>query len=173
MKAIFMSKALLVGMLAAVIPACALEGDGPDGSETDVAAGADPQDGTAGDPATAADAEALSDAAALALATFPTCDSVRDWFGAAVPDVRSTGSVDCVMGLHAHSDAVGRLQRTMNVCYGEHLDVDKDFGPATQAALVRTQGKAGTKADGVYGPNTRKAMVHQSNDNANTCIHVP
>ena len=173
MKAIFTSKALLIGMLAAVIPACALEGDGPDDSETDVAAGADPQDGSAGDPATAADAEGLSDAAALALATFPTCDSVRAWFGAAVPDVKSTGSVDCVMGIGAHSPAVGRLQRTMNVCYGERLVVDDDFGKLTEAALVRTQGKAVTTADGVYGPNARKAMVHQSNDNANTCIHVP
>lgn len=173
MKAIFMSKALLISMLAAVIPACALDGDGPDGSETDVAAGADPQDGTAGDPATAADAQALIDSAALTLASFPTCNSVRDWFNAAVPDVSSTSSVDCAMGLHANSDAVGRLQLTMNVCYGEHLVVDNDFGPLTQAALKRTQTKAGTPADGVYGPNTRKAMRHQSNDVPNVCVRVP
>lgn len=169
MKAILMSKVFLLGIVAAVIPACALDGEGPDGSETDGRAGADPQDGTAGDP----DAKTLSDAEALALATLPVCDSVRDWFNAAVPDVHSTSSVDCVMGLHADSSAVGRLQRTMNVCYGEHLEVDNDFGPLTEAALVRTQKKAGTPADGVYGPNTRKAMLHQSNDNANQCIRVP
>ena len=173
MKAIFISKVLLIGIVAAVIPACALDAEGPDGSETDVRAGAEPQDGTPDDQATAADTQALIDSAAITLASFPTCNSVRDWFGAGVPDVSSTGSVDCAMGIGAHSNAVGRLQLTMNVCYGEHLDVDNDFGKLTQAALVRTQMKARTKPDGVYGPKTRMAMLHQSNDVPNKCIRVP
>ena len=173
MKAIFISKALLIGIVAAVIPACALEAGGPDGSETDVRAGAEPQDGTPGDQATAADTQALIDSAALTLASFPTCNSDRDWFTAAVPDVSSTGSVDCAMGIGADSNAVGALQITMNVCYGEHLAVDNDFGPATQAALKRTQTKARTTPDGVYGPNTRKAMLHQSDDVPNKCVRVP
>lgn len=155
MKAIFLSKALLIGILVVIIPACALDAEGPDG-----------------DPS-AADAETMSDAEALALAALPTCDSVRDYFNAAVPDVKSNGSVNCVMGHGANSPAVGRLQRTMNVCYGEQLDVDNDFGTRTQAALERTQKKAGAKVDGVYGPMTRMDMLHQSNDNANQCIHVP
>jgi peptidoglycan hydrolase-like protein with peptidoglycan-binding domain len=77
------------------------------------------------------------------------------------------------MGLHAHSSAVGQLQTTMNVCYGEHLTVDDDFGSLTEAALVRTQKKAGTQADGVYGPNTRKAMLHQSAVISKQCVRVP
>ncbi|HEX8114948.1 MAG TPA: peptidoglycan-binding domain-containing protein [Kofleriaceae bacterium] len=162
--------ALLIGILAAVVPSCALDGDGPDGPE---AARAGDQPGTPDDQASAADPETSIDSAAVTLASFPTCNSVRDWFNAAVPDWSGNGTVDCAMGEGADSPAVGRLQRTMNVCYGERLTVDNDFGPATLAALKRTQTKAGTTADGVYGPNTRKAMLHQSNDNANTCIHVP
>ena len=77
------------------------------------------------------------------------------------------------MGIGADSNAVGTLQRTMNVCYGEHLTVDNYFGPATQAALKRTQTKARTVADGVYGPNTRKAMLHQSDEVPNKCVRVP
>jgi hypothetical protein len=161
---IFPSKAFLIGILAAIIPACALDAEGPDGSEADGRAGADPS---------AADAETMSDAEALALAALPTCNSVRNWHGGFVPDVSSTSSVDCDMGLNAHSSAVGQLQRTMNLCYGEHLTVDDDFGSLTEAALVRTQKKAGTQADGVYGPNTRKAMLHQSTVNAKQCVRVP
>ncbi len=158
-----MSNALLIGILVAMTPACALDGDGPDGPET----------ASASDQLATLDDQALIDSAALTLASFPTCNSVRDWFSAAVPDVSSSGTVDCAMGEGADSPAVGRLQRSMNVCYGENLTIDNDFGPATLAALKRTQTKAGTTADGVYGPNTRKAMLHQSNDNANTCVHVP
>jgi peptidoglycan hydrolase-like protein with peptidoglycan-binding domain len=108
----------------------------------------------------------------MILAT-PTCNGVRNWFNAAVPDWTTTGTVDCNMVRGTNSAAVRQLQRSMNVCYQEHLVLDGDFGGNTQAALIRTQKRAGTPADGQYGPNTRKAMRHESNDVPGTCTRVP
>ncbi|WP_137993623.1 peptidoglycan-binding domain-containing protein [Streptomyces vilmorinianum] len=67
---------------------------------------------------------------------------------------------------------MGTLQETLNMCYGEKLVVDRDFGPATRAALIRAQPKAGTPADGEYGPNTRKAIKHKP-VSGSTCVRVP
>lgn len=174
MKVMPLSKKLLIGILTAVIPACALESDVPDSSTTDDRLGGlDLPDGQKDDQASATDPATSTDTGALTLASFPTCNDVRDWFNAAVPDWNVTGTVDCAMGIGAHSPAVGQLQRTMNVCYGERLAVDNDFGPATQAALIRTQKAALTTPDGVYGPKTRKAMRHESNDVPNICVRVP
>lgn len=175
MKVMSLSKELLIGILASVvIPACALESDVPDGSETDdQLGGPDLPDGQKDDQASATDPATSTDTAALTPASLPTCNNVRDWENAAVPDWSVTLTVDCDMGIGAHSPAVGQLQRSMNLCYGEHLAVDNDFGPATQAALKRTQTKAGATPDGEYGPQTRRAMRHENNDVPNTCVHVP
>jgi peptidoglycan hydrolase-like protein with peptidoglycan-binding domain len=74
----------------------------------------------------------------------------------------ATFTENCNMVQGTHSDGVLQLQRSMNLCYSEQLMPDSDFGPATRAALVRTQRKAGTPADGEYGPNTRRAMRHET-----------
>jgi peptidoglycan hydrolase-like protein with peptidoglycan-binding domain len=76
---------------------------------------------------------------------------------------------NCLLTRGDNSPAVGQLQNTMNICYwneiysllGKGVDVDNDFGPETERALRRVQQIAGTAADGEYGPNTRKAMLHQ------------
>jgi len=174
MKVISLSRELLIGILAAVvIPACALESDMPDGSQTDDRPGGpDLLDGQKDDQASATDPATSTDTAALTLASFPTCNGVRDWDNAAVPDWNVTATVDCAMVFGTHSPAVGRLQRTMNVCYGEHLTVNNSFDTATQAALMRTQTKANTTPNGVYDPTTRKAIRHESNDIVNTCVRV-
>lgn len=101
-----------------------------------------------------------------------TCDWVASYAGAWVPMHRASNSVTCYMARGAHSPAVQKLQHSMNLCYGENLDEDSDFGQLTEAALKRTQSKAGTTADGEYGPNTRKAMKHQP-INGGACIRVP
>lgn len=58
------------------------------------------------------------------------------------------------------NDGVWALQVSMTECYGENLEWDGDFGPATEAALKRTQKKIGVTADGQYGPYTRDRMLH-------------
>ena len=167
---------MLVGVLAAVIvPACALETGDPESEEAQSELGGDraqtDTQGEAADPdATAAEA---ADADSVKPLATPTCNGVRNWFNAAVPDWTPSGTVDCNMVRGDHSPAVEQLQRSMNTCYHEHLVTDGDFGLLTFQALVRTQGKAGTSADGQYGPNTRKAMRHESNDVPGTCVHVP
>ncbi|MFD7704307.1 peptidoglycan-binding protein [Streptomyces caelestis] len=106
-----------------------------------------------------------------ASAATPTCDWVGSYAGAWVPMHRGTSTVNCNMVQGTNSPAVQKLQYSMNLCYGENLSLDGDFGPATKAALIRTQRKAGTPADGQYGPNTRTAMYHQAINGG--CTRVP
>jgi murein L,D-transpeptidase YcbB/YkuD len=61
-------------------------------------------------------------------------------------------------------EAVHQLQNTLDMCYGERLITDGEFGPLTEAALKRAQSRAGTTPDGIYGPLTRNAIQHQSGD---------
>jgi len=167
---------MLVGVLAAVIvPACALETGDPasEGAQSEPGverAQTDTQGDAADSDATAAGAADTDSVRPLAT---PTCNGVRNWFNAAVPDWTPTGTVDCNMVRGDNSAAVEQLQRSMNTCYHEHLQPDGDFGRLTFEALVRTQNTAGTPADGQYGGKTRKAMRHESNDVPGTCIHVP
>lgn len=106
-----------------------------------------------------------------AVAATPTCDWVASYAGAWVPMYKATNTVTCNLVQGTHSAAVRQLQHSMNLCYGEKLAEDSDFGPSTRAALIRTQQKAGTPADGEYGPNTRKAMLHEKVGGG--CTRVP
>jgi hypothetical protein len=160
---------MLVGVFAAVIvPACALDTGDPASDETQSEQGI--ESAPADPDATAAEAP---DADSIRPFATPTCNGVRNWFNAAVPDWTSSGTVDCNMVRGDNSPAVEQLQRSMNICYHEQLTPDGDFGRLTFDALVRVQKQAQTKADGQYGPNTRKAMHHESNDVPGTCTSVP
>jgi len=156
----------IVTLVAAIgISACGLEGE-PGEDELQDGDELPAEQAEAGDP----EAAAPDGTDPLLLAT-PTCNGVANWGGAAVPAFN--GNVSCNMVRGTNSGAVRQLQRSMNVCYGEHLVLDGDFGGNTEAALRRTQAKAGTAADGQYGPNTRRAMRHESNDVPGTCLRVP
>jgi peptidoglycan hydrolase-like protein with peptidoglycan-binding domain len=73
-----------------------------------------------------------------------------------VPTIGSdTHRDNCDLGLGNDSNAVFWLQTTLNNCYGQHLALDSDFGPATQAAVKVAQRAAHITVDGVYGPQTR------------------
>jgi peptidoglycan hydrolase-like protein with peptidoglycan-binding domain len=111
-------------------------------------------------------------ASATVLHPAPTCDWVAAYAGAWVPEYLPTNTVNCFMGQGDSGAGVQKLQHTMNLCYGEHLVEDGSFGPLTRAALIRTQQKSGTPADGEYGPNTRRAIRHQP-INGGPCIRVP
>jgi len=110
--------------------------------------------------------------ATSARAATPTCDWVASYAGAWVPEYLATNTVACNMVQGDVSAGVQKLQHSMNLCYGERLSEDGQFGRLTRAALIRTQSKAGTNPDGEYGPNTRRAMLHQP-VNGGSCIRVP
>lgn len=67
----------------------------------------------------------------------------------------SAGYFDCYLESGNVSVAVSALQETLNVCYGQGLVVDGNFGPATYNALMYAQSVEGIGVDGVYGPTTR------------------
>jgi Putative peptidoglycan binding domain len=91
----------------------------------------------------------------------PTCTIGLVWQDAFVPGEDSGSfSPNCVMGQGAVSGAVAELQDSLNRCHGRNIAVDRQFGPRTRAALVQTQRELGIAADGVYGPQTARAMSH-------------
>ncbi|MFE5914406.1 peptidoglycan-binding protein [Streptomyces wedmorensis] len=112
--------------------------------------------------------------ATSAAAANPTCNWSASYYGAWVPNYGTTSvNVNCALSQGVTNNvAVGTLQETLNMCYGESLVVDQDFGPATEAALRRAQQKAGTTVDGDYGPLTRKAIKHKP-VSGSTCVRVP
>lgn len=111
--------------------------------------------------------------AAPASAATPTCNWVASYAGAWVPYYTNTNTVNCNMVQGNVSQGVRQLQTTLNKCYGEHLAEDANFGSLTRAALIRAQQKAGTAADGIYGPNTRRAINHEPLDGSTRCVRVP
>ncbi|MFD8261600.1 peptidoglycan-binding protein [Streptomyces griseoluteus] len=110
--------------------------------------------------------------AGTAYAATPTCNNWKLYSNAWVPYYTGTDTVNCNMVQGTNSSGVWQLQRTLNICYGENLATDWDFGPGTKAALIRAQKKAGTTADGEYGPNTRKAIKHEPSGGG-ACVRVP
>ncbi|HVQ90780.1 MAG TPA: peptidoglycan-binding domain-containing protein [Mycobacteriales bacterium] len=114
---------------------------------------------------------ALLAAAALALpisliqagpaSAVPQCTIDLVWQNAYVPGEDSGSfSPNCQMGQGAVSNAVRELQFTLNQCYQKNLATDGNFGPATRSALISVQRAAGASADGVYGPQTARAINH-------------
>lgn len=53
---------------------------------------------------------------------------------------------------------VRTLQQNLNTVLGTKLDVDGDFGPATEAALKTFQARFHVDTDGEYGPQSAAAM---------------
>ena len=66
----------------------------------------------------------------------------------------------CYLERGTRGVGVSRLQATLASCYGKAIAVDGAFGNATYNALLQVQRQIGVTIDGVYGPNTGKAMLH-------------
>jgi peptidoglycan hydrolase-like protein with peptidoglycan-binding domain len=74
-----------------------------------------------------------------------------------------------------HNSAVFALQRTLQICYGQSISLDSDFGPLTKAALARAQRAIGVQADGEYGFITHSFMKFPRIDGLasfNNCMRV-
>ncbi|MFD7078295.1 peptidoglycan-binding protein [Nocardioides sp. NPDC059952] len=83
---------------------------------------------------------------------------------AMVYDSNSANTPLCYLNPGHTGNAVKTLQRALNQCYGRNLDVDGIYGDATKAAVKVAQGRHGLKQDGLFGPNTSKAMTWPWND---------
>jgi peptidoglycan hydrolase-like protein with peptidoglycan-binding domain len=129
--------------------------------------------GCAFDPASTTNDDVAETSSDIDIAAMPTCNSVASFHEAWVPYYNGTPStVDCNMARGYNSAAVQQLQRTLNLCYHEHLAEDGNFDGATETALRRAQRKAGTTPDGQYGRETRKVILHESTSGGR-CVHVP
>lgn len=97
-----------------------------------------------------------------ASAATPYCATYILYQNAFVP-ASAAGGVDCVMAQGAMGGHVWALQMSLNACnLHENLATDSIFGGQTWAALVRLQSALGIQVDGVYGPQTRRAMQHRT-----------
>lgn len=70
-----------------------------------------------------------------------------------LPPASATGGRP-VLRLGSTGDAVGDEQSFLNAFNGAGLTVDKDFGPATEAAVIAWQRKRNLTDDGIVGPQT-------------------
>jgi peptidoglycan hydrolase-like protein with peptidoglycan-binding domain len=76
------------------------------------------------------------------------------------PYHKGTGSRNCTLAQGAEGSAVVVLQTSLKSCnFARDLDIDGDFGPATRDAVEYAQSRRGTAADGIYGPNSRRAFL--------------
>ncbi|MGY0057664.1 peptidoglycan-binding domain-containing protein [Streptomyces sp. LZ34] len=78
------------------------------------------------------------------------------------------GKWNCAMSRGAGGQHVEVLQQTLKYCYGQPIDIDGDFGPATQTALKYAQNMtdpmypADIEGDGIYGPITAEYLSHNA-----------
>ena len=103
---------------------------------------------------------------ASAATTDPVCDTVEMVVAADVWEVfapTATGRLGtltqaCYLRYGDNTPAVKRLQSNLRYCYGIPVTVNGSYDAATRAAVIRAQKHHGIAVDGVYGPQTFKAM---------------
>ncbi|OIJ63577.1 peptidoglycan-binding domain-containing protein [Streptomyces mangrovisoli] len=104
-------------------------------------------------------------------AALPRCSQAKSYHQATVP--ASPFGVDCLLTVGSQGPGVVALQRSLRRCYGSTIADDGIFGRRTQDALRYAQRQAGTEPDGVYGPNTRRAIKHHPDQWHIRCKRVP
>ncbi|MEV0453679.1 peptidoglycan-binding domain-containing protein [Catellatospora methionotrophica] len=104
-----------------------------------------------------------------AAASTPRCNSTLQVGSLRVPAYRSStlNTVFCVMPVGTTGAAVRQLQTSLNICYGQRLQVDGSYGWKTFNAVAAAQrAERMADVDGVYGPDTAVSIKHQN-------IHSP
>ncbi|WP_328336617.1 peptidoglycan-binding domain-containing protein [Streptomyces violaceus] len=97
-----------------------------------------------------------------------SCNWVVKYDGAWLPGYVSGSTVtrECQLAQGNDNEGVRQLQTTLKKCYGRSLDEDGVFGSLTKSALIYAQKKAfpndSSQWDGIYGPNTRKGILHEA-----------
>jgi peptidoglycan hydrolase-like protein with peptidoglycan-binding domain len=99
--------------------------------------------------------------------SLPACTDFRDFLPDSTIDVwvptTADGNGNCVMGPGNQGNAVGKLQLAIRDCYPGAAaimgPVDKIYGDRTARAVSEVQRIEGVRRDGIYGPETKNAMV--------------
>lgn len=60
-------------------------------------------------------------------------------------------------------DGVREIQNGLNLC-GYDVDIDGEFGPLTEEAVIDFQRDHDLKADGIVGPDTWAALIEEANE---------
>ncbi|GGQ84795.1 peptidoglycan-binding domain-containing protein [Couchioplanes azureus] len=103
-------------------------------------------------------------AAPPAEAAAPTCASHTDFvtgtgYFVPIPSItRNGGESNCILGVGSSGTGVKVLQDALVRCYGQGIERDGQYGPATRDAVANVQRFYGLTVDGTYGPDTRGAM---------------
>jgi hypothetical protein len=90
---------------------------------------------------------------------------------------RSDGLLSCTLRNGDDNLAVGKLQSALNLCYGQGLTIDNDFGGHTQQAVTNVQNvKAINPANGVYDARIVNGgffypIVNSNNNFIHECIN--
>jgi hypothetical protein len=96
--------------------------------------------------------------AAPASAAPPNCNIGLVFQNAYTPGNDDIWTPNCLLYPGTINNAVANLQGALNTCYHKGLAVDRDFGPKTKTALKQVQTALHVEVDGIYGPQTGRAM---------------
>ncbi|MGW0831801.1 peptidoglycan-binding domain-containing protein [Streptomyces prunicolor] len=85
-----------------------------------------------------------------------------------------TGNFNCVVARGDNNLAVLVVQESLNACYSQGIDEDRDFGGDTEQAVINAQtkinksyGRTVLKVDGRFGPITSSYFYFQLYDYSN------
>ena len=103
---------------------------------------------------------------ASAVTTDPFCDSARSaptgtgWWAFVPSTVHRTGAVSqaCYLRYGDRGEAVGQLKYHLAYCFGMKVGSSNVYDAATSNAIRHVQELYGLTVDGIYGPQTFKAM---------------
>ncbi|MFF5363683.1 peptidoglycan-binding protein [Streptomyces scabiei] len=92
-----------------------------------------------------------------------------------VPSTRGgSGNYNCVVARGMNGFHVLVVQESLNACYGQNIDEDRDFGSGTERAVKNAQTQINRSAgshvldvDGRFGPKTSSKFRYQAYDYSN------
>jgi murein L,D-transpeptidase YcbB/YkuD len=116
--------------------------------------------GAAAGPAAAVQAEAPVTPAAASCAGATKLNHQGSYFYYRPSTAPASGNYNCILGLGSSGSGVVALQQAANLCYGQGLTVDGEYGPRTRDAVRNIQRFHGISADGVFGPVTNLHMAY-------------
>lgn len=71
----------------------------------------------------------------------------------------SRDAPDCILNLGDRTHAVSTVQRAIALCHQIPVDVSGVYDSSTKFTIQQLQRAAGVEADGIYGPQTRSAVL--------------
>ena len=93
------------------------------------------------------------------------------------PVANTNTSADILLKYGDENIVVGQLQRDLRtMAYedenGNAINIDEDFGPATEYAVKRLQSFHGLEVDGIYGPQSDNALMDEVKQVQNALVKI-